>query len=370
MIKVIYVLTDKNIGGAGRWLLSQLRFMDTKRYEISVLLPENSLLTKAVKELGFTAVELPGMQDSSWDKGSLGAMTDFFRAEKPQIVHVGASLTARIAAKRAGVPVLVMTKHCAASRGGFVSRMAHAVLDRALTDKIIAVSSAVGEQLAAAGTPKSCIEVIPNGITPVVPYGDVEREELRERFGFDKEFLWVGVAARLEQVKGVDLFLDAAREVLSRRDDVRFAVFGIGSQEEPLRARVADLGDKVRFCGFCKEIEQALFLLDIAVVPSRSEAFCLSAAEAMSMGTPVVAFDVDGVGEVVRDGETGLLAPAGNAAALAGKIEILLSDEALRQRFGERGREVVRAELTAETMVQKTQALYERLLEKKGVGAR
>lgn len=370
MIKVIYVLTDKNIGGAGRWLLSQLRFTDQNRYEAKALLPEGSLLTKAVKDLGFAAIELPGMQDSSWDKDRLSAMTDFFRAEKPQIVHVGASLTARIAARRARVPVLVMTKHCAAQRGGFFSRVSHAVLDRALTDKIIAVSAAVGRQLAAAGTPKSRIAVIPNGITPVTPYGAAEREALRERFSFDKNFLWVGVAARLETVKGVDLFLDAAREISKNRDDVRFAVFGVGSQEEVLRARAADLGDRVRFCGFCAEIEQAMYLLDVAVVPSRSEAFCLSAAEAMSMGTPVVAFDVDGVGEVVRDGETGLLAREVSADALAEKIEALLSDAALREKLGERGREVARSEFTAKTMVQKTQALYEQLLSKKGVGAR
>ncbi len=370
MIKVIYVLTDKNIGGAGRWLLSQLKHIDTTRYEPLVLLPEGSLLSKAVKEIGFAAIELPGMQDSSWDKPRLAAMTDFFRAEKPHIVHVGASLTARIAARRAKVPVLVMTKHCAAQRGGLVSRMAHAVLDRALTDQIIAVSAAVGEQLAAAGTPKDRISVIVNGITPVEPFGAAEQDAFRESLGLEKEFRWVGIAARLETVKGVDLFLDAARKVLSKRDDVRFAVFGIGSQEEALRAQVADLGDKVRFLGFCSQIEQAFALLDVSIVSSRSEAICLSAAEAMSMGTPVAAFDVDGVCEVVRDGETGLLVPALDTDTLADRIAQLLDDEALRKTLGERGKAAMREDFSAQAMVEKTQKLYEQLLVKKGVGAK
>ncbi len=370
MIKIIYVLTDKNIGGAGRWLLSELKHTDLTRYEPLALLPEGSLLTKAVKENGFTAIELPGMVDSSWDKGSLNAMTAFFRREKPQIVHVGASLTARIAARRARVPVLVMTKHCAAVRGGLLSRAAHALLDCVLTDKIIAVSAAVGEQLVAAGTPRSRVSVIVDGITPVEPFGREQQEAFRESLGFEKDYRWVGIAARLEFVKGVDLFLEAARKVLSRRDDVRFAVFGIGSQEQVLRESVADLGDKVRFCGFCNQIEQAFALLDVSVVSSRSEAICLSAAEAMSMGTPVVAFDVDGVGEVVRDGETGLLAPAGDTDALAACMERLLDDEALRRSLGERGREVTHTDFSAQAMVQKTQELYEQLLEKKGVGAR
>ena len=61
MIKVIYVLTDKNIGGAGRWLLSELKFTDTSRYQPIALLPEGSLLSKAVKDCGFAVEELPGM---------------------------------------------------------------------------------------------------------------------------------------------------------------------------------------------------------------------------------------------------------------------------------------------------------------------
>ena len=118
--------------------------------------------------------------------------------------------------------------------------------------------------------------------------------------------------------------------------------------------------------GFCDEIEQALGLLDVAVVSSRGEAFCLSAAEALSMGTPVAAFDVDGVSEVVRDGETGLLAPAGDTAALAAQIGRLLDDPALRVRLGGQGRALVLREFTAAKMARKTEALYDMLLGKKG----
>ena len=84
------------------------------------------------------------------------------------------------------------------------------------------------------------------------------------------------------------------------------------------------------------------------------------------MGTPVAAFDVDGVGEVVRNGETGLLAPAGNTAALAAQIGRLLDDPVLRVRLGEQGRALVLREFTAAKMARKTEALYDMLLGKKG----
>lgn len=366
MIRVVYVLTDNNIGGAGRWLLNQLRCADRTRFEPKALLPEGSLLRAEVEKLGIETLRVPSMRDSSWDRGALADMTALFRAERPDVVHTGASLTARVAARRAHVPALVTTKHCAAERGGILSRAARRCVDTLYADQVIAVSQAVGAQLAAAGTPKRKICVIPNGVVPVEPYGGEARDALQERLGLSPGLLWVGIAARLEPVKGVDLFIDAARRVLAERSDVRFAVFGLGSQEEALRQSAADLGESIRFMGFCGEIEQALGLLDAAVVSSRSEAFCLSAAEALSMGTPVAAFDVDGVGEVVRNGQTGLLAPAGNTAALAERIVRLLDDAALRERLGRDGQAIVLREFTAQTMVRKTEALYERLLKRKG----
>ncbi|MBR6738437.1 MAG: glycosyltransferase, partial [Oscillospiraceae bacterium] len=210
MKKVIHVLTDRNIGGAGRWLLNMLRYADRERYETKVLLPEDSLLTEKVKALGFEVLRLPGMIDRSWDKASLSTMTELFRAEAPDIVHVGASLTARIAARRAKVPALVITKHCAAVRGSFISRMARGAVDGLFADAVVAVSEEVGRELAAAGTPRRKICVIPNGIAAAQERSEVLRAELRSTYALDAEKHLVGIAARLEIVKGVDLFIRAA----------------------------------------------------------------------------------------------------------------------------------------------------------------
>ena len=365
MKKVIHVLTDRNIGGARRWLLSMLRCADRENYETKVLLPGDSLLAPKVAALGFDLLEVPGMAEKSWDKASLEAMTELFKREKPDIVHVGASLTARIAARRAKVPVLVVTKHCAAQGGSFPGRMARKAVDGFLSDAVIAVSDEVGRELAASGTPKGKIHVIYNGITPIAR-DEAARESLREAYGLRAGKALVGIAARLEIVKGVDQFIDAAKRVIAARDDVDFVIFGLGSQEEMLRAQAADCEERIRFLGFCEQIEQALSLLDVCVVASRSEAFCLSAAEALSMHVPVAAFDVDGVGEVVRHEQTGLLVPAGDTEAMAAAIVRLLDDEALRAQLGAAGKKLVEQEFTASAMVRKTNELYEALGAGKG----
>ena len=84
------------------------------------------------------------------------------------------------------------------------------------------------------------------------------------------------------------------------------------------------------------------------------------------MGVPVVAFDVDGVGEVVRDGESGLLVPAEDTEAMARAIERLLDDAVLREQLGAAGQQLVRNEFTAQAMVDKTNALYETLCAGRG----
>ena len=365
MRSVLYVLTDKNIGGAGRWLLQMLRHIDRERYRVSVLLPEDSLLCGRVRELDVPVLRVAGMCDRSWDAGAFFGMLALFRQEKPDIVHVGASLTARLAARCAGVPLLLMTKHCAAQDGGTARRLLHRYGDSLLTDRILAVSQRIGQELADCGTPPERIAVVPNGIAPIIPYEGAERERFCRQLGLDPAFRWVGIAARLERIKGVDRFLEAARLLAPKFPQVRFAVFGTGSEEDALRCAAADLRERVFFFGFCTEIEQALSLLTVNVVSSRSEAFSLSALEGMSVGVPAAAFAVDGVPEVVRDGETGLLVPEGDVPALAAAIERLLSDEPLRLRLAENGKRLARDTYTAENMVRKTETLYEEILSQK-----
>ena len=162
--------------------------------------------------------------------------------------------------------------------------------------------------------------------------------------------LVIGVAARLAPMKGLEHLLEAAR-VLTREGTPPFELrlAGEGNLRARLEEQAARLGiaDRVRFLGLVTDMPAFYRGLDMFVLPSVStEGLPLTVLEAMASGLPIVATTVGGTPEAVTDGETGLLAPPGDAGALAVAIRRLLDDEALRGRLGAAAREAVLARFT------------------------
>ena len=360
-IKVFHVLTDRNIGGAGRWLLNYLRYYDRGRFEVSVVLPADSLLCEAVRELGVPVLAMPEMEDKSYDPKAVRPLTAVFRKEKPDIVHTHASMTARMAAKRAGVPKIFCTKHCMeGTPGAFPKRLVRRAVNRRFSDTIIAVSKAVRRSMIEGGTSPRQIVTVPNGIEDIPILTAAERTETLAAFGGKPGEYAVGIAARLEEVKGHGTLLRAAAQVLEKRQDVRFYIIGTGSLREELEKQAAELGiaGQVAFTGFLRDVERMEAALDIAVITSRQEALCLSIIESMWAGVPAVGTDSGGVSEVIRQGETGYLVPVGDSGALAERLLELLADDAKRREMGTAAREYVRKHFAADKMTKRIEKLY------------
>ncbi len=153
-------------------------------------------------------------------------------------------------------------------------------------------------------------------------------------------------AFRQVGVKGHEVFLDAAPLILQRVPDARLFVVGdelagSGAYRRSLEARVAALGlaGRVWFTGFRSDITSVMAGLDVVVNPSIEESACYTMVEALLMRKGVVASDVGGLPDTVQHGETGLLVPPGDPAALAGAVAALLADPQRRRELGSRGRE-------------------------------
>jgi glycosyltransferase involved in cell wall biosynthesis len=170
----------------------------------------------------------------------------------------------------------------------------------------------------------------------------------------------VGTIARLDEMKGIDVLLRAVVSLAG----ARLIVAGRGPDESVLHRLATKLGidDRVEWVGWTEQPAEQLPRFTVFVLPSRSEGLPLSVCEAMLAGLPVVASDVGGVGEVVVDGETGVLVPPDHPDALAGAIETLLRDAALRARMGEAGRQRARTHFTASAMARSYESLYAELV--------
>jgi hypothetical protein len=149
-MKILHVLTDRNIGGAGRWLLYYLKYHNREKFAVKVVLPHDSLLVAAVQALDVPVLAMEEMEDKSFDRKAFKALAKIFRAERPDIVHTHASMTARMAARRARVPYIFNTKHCMeGAPGGLAKKILRREINAVFSDKIIAVSKAVRRSMIA-----------------------------------------------------------------------------------------------------------------------------------------------------------------------------------------------------------------------------
>jgi glycosyltransferase involved in cell wall biosynthesis len=178
------------------------------------------------------------------------------------------------------------------------------------------------------GVPEGRVSVLPNPAPRLPELGP--RDELRRSFGMNGTTL--AFAGRLTAQKALDVALEAIADV----DDVSLVIAGEG-ERAPLERRTHELGldERVHFLG-AQPRERVLALFraaDASILSSTWENFPHTVVEALAAGTPVIATDVGGVAEVVRDGENGLLVPAGDAAALADAVRRYVSEDLLRERL-------------------------------------
>jgi glycosyltransferase involved in cell wall biosynthesis len=257
-----------------------------------------------------------------------------------------------LAALLAGVPSIVCTIHVAPRElQGWKIRADRALMSRAV-NRYIAVSQASRERLVRfLGLAPSSVTVVPNAVelgrfdAPAAP----ARAAIRAAWGIPTAAPVLGSLARLSPQKGLTYLVTAMPSILAAHPDTYALVVGEGYLREELEAQARSLGvdQRMLFVGYHANTVDYLRAMDLFVLPSLYEGMPLSILEAMGAGLPVVATAVDGTPEAVLDGETGLLIPAADPAALATAIDALLADPDRAARMGLAGR--ARAEGLSET---------------------
>lgn len=274
----------------------------------------------------------------------LGALIE--RAQ-PSVLYVNSvvSLAAVVAARRAAVPCVWHLRELFADVGGEMHApprlkpLVRRVIAH-LPGRLAAPSRAIAENLL--GPWAEAVIIVPNAAGTRFFEETRTPAEARRALQLPKEGPILGVPGTLRPMKGHPFFFEAVAPLVQRDPALTLAVTGRGNADyvQALKTRVRDLGlaGRTQFLGGIADMPAFYRACDVVCVPSRAEPFGRTIIEAMAVGTPVVASAVGGINEIVRPGETGLLVPHGDHAALVSALARVLEHPDLRDRLRQAAR--------------------------------
>jgi glycosyltransferase involved in cell wall biosynthesis len=378
-LRVLNIITRMIRGGAQETAMLQAALLDPERFQCEILTgPETGSEGSLQEETRARGIPLhvePSLVRAvrPWqDLRALKRIEARLRGGRYDIVHTHTSkagVLGRVAARRAGVPVVVHTAHGWAFhvRGGgywapierWCARRCDAIVVVSRTDETSGLAHGVGVP--------SQYHLIRSGIElDTFRAPGVTRDEMRRRLGWRPQAFVVGMVGRLSPQKApLDLVAAFAR-IAAERPELELALIGDG----PLRADVdrafesAGLAGRVHRLGLRADVPQLLVALDALALTSRWEGMPRVFPQAMAARLPILATAVNGAREAVVAGETGLLVPPGDVAAIAAALRELATDPARARRMGEAGARRAE-EFSAELMARQLEALYESLWERR-----
>ena len=360
-MKICHVITRMIVGGAQENTLLTIKGHIEKGHEVVLVTGfspgrEGELL-KNVEMPPFPIVEIPEMVreiSPGKDMKALARLREYFKREKFDVVHTHSSkagIIGRIAARQAGVPVVVHTVHGQAFHAyekpwKKCLYIAAEWLAAKYCDKIYAVAQAMIDQCVDAKVaPREKYMVVYSGMYTAA-FANAKRDpELRKSLGIPENAKVVATVARLFPMKGYEEMLPAAARLAKEFPDLHFLPVGDGPMFDDLQKQIAELGltERFHFAGLvpphkvCDYIAQADLLWHLSL----HEGLPRAVVQALAVGIPAIGYKLDGTPEVVLNGETGYVTAPQDVDAVVKHSSELLSDAALRQKMGENGRNLV-----------------------------
>lgn len=374
--RILILNNEFEMGGVEKKLFDLIARTDRSRFQYAVCcLKGGGYFKDRIESLGVPFHE--NLLAHRFDAFAIRAFNAVIRRENTELIytfaHPNTVIFSYLAKKRGLVNRVAVSFHATggATGGRQVPRYLLPMLRR--FDALVSLAEAHREYLSRSeGLPKDSIRVIPNGVDTDLfhPPAAGEAAALRRQHGIAPDALVVMGVASLKPLKCIDLLIRATAPILKHRErDARLVIVGRGPQRQALESLASELGvaDRVIFTGLRDDVESIMRMADMLVISSWTvEAFPNVALEAMATGLPVVSTDVGSVRELVEDGRSALVVPAGDEGALRAAIARLLDDDGMRRAMGARGREIVEAKFRIEDMCRAREAVFEELLSADG----
>jgi len=387
-IKILYLITGLNVGGAEVLLWKLIKDLDKEKFEPVVvsIIPIGEIGKRIQQEgikilsLNITKV-LTSKNKEKFSSLIFRSIITIFKEiphlvfitlkEKPKILHsflFHANFLGRITGKICRVPIIISSIH-SMNFGGKLREKLLRYTDN-LCDLTIAVSQMVAKTMTEKRVvPKQKLKVIYNGIE--LEDFDLDkniiREEIRKELGIRSNQNILISVGRLAKEKGYSYMIKTIQILKKKYPDLIWIVLGDGEDRRKLEREVktSNLQKNVFFLGNRNNVAEYLIASNVFLMPSLEEGLPLALLEAMVCGLPIVATNVGGIPEVITDGANGFLVEPKNSLALAKKIEYLLNlEQERRKKIGLEGRKVVEEKFSLEKMERDYKNLYQQFLSK------
>lgn len=370
--KILYVIENIFFGGGERVFAQIINGLDKEKFEIYVASLPDGIFEEKIKA---SAKLLPFKLRNRFSLLRIYRLAKIMKEKNIQIVHSQggrADFFVRIAAKIAKVPAVISTIAMPVEgyNVGLLRKVIYVTLDRfseRLVDKFIVVSEALRKRLIRKhGIASERIVKIYNGVEiEKLNYDSANTSSVRKELNVEATALLIGTIGRLVWQKGLTYFMRAVKQIVDGKwqmaEQTKFLIVGEGRERKRLEsmAHSLNLGDKIIFTGFRSDIKEILYSLDILVLSSVREGQPITLLEAMALGKPIVATNIEGINETVIDGETGILVPPKDSHALAEAIVCLLKDNKKAQKMAQAARKVVEERFNLKDKINQHKQLYE-----------
>ncbi|MHB1330714.1 MAG: glycosyltransferase family 4 protein [Minisyncoccota bacterium] len=366
-MKILYGITKSNFGGAQKYVFDLALEAKNNNHEVSVLCGGDGLLVKKLLENKIRVISLPSLsRDVNLISDFLTFISIFklLRKERPDVFHLNSSkmgVMGALAGRLAGLKKIIFTAH-----GWAFNEVRHwieqiiieeiAWITILLSDKTICVSERIKSDVDSKPMTSKKLVVIKNGadIFDLLSKEDARKALVPE---LPQDSLLVGTLSELHHTKGIDIALRAINKMETK---VHFVVMGSGEASNKLRKLTKTLGisERVHFLGFLENAKEYLKALDIFTLTSRTEGLPYVLLEAGLASLPVVATNVGGIPEIVKDNQTGILVPKEDYKTLSKLLDKLINSPETQKKLGESLNKKILKNFSKEKMVRETLNLY------------
>jgi L-malate glycosyltransferase len=367
-IVVCHIASGDLWAGAEVQVVTLLRSLARREeFRLLAILLNPGRLADEIRSCGIEVTVIPESTKSFW--AILSEATVYLRTQRVRILHshrYKENVLAAWLARRCGIPHVVRTQHGMPEpyaglrnvKQQLIQKLDRFVARRA-TDRVISVSSELSGRLGRRVNPNKIV-TIPNGVDPQVVRSDLSVAEARDRLGIPRDCFVLGTAGRLEPIKRLDIFLDAAKIISAQSPEARYIIAGEGGEEARLRAAADSLGlsGRVLFLGHRNEVYDVLRAMDVLVLCSDHEGLPMVLLESLCLGVVPVARAVGGIPEVIRNGVNGILVDSADPAALARACLEVLGNEPERNRLAQAGARTVAEDYSADAAAARVSELY------------